>query len=185
MVSKVAKDDIYIELPEGYKAPVGYVARLRNMLYGCCDASQVFHTTFTKWLMAYGFEPLDTDRTLFKLKCEDDTVMLLALYVDDGLVSHNSDEAYAAFIKALSTRFELSAESTEVSWYLGVSIHRDWEKGTIKLSQEQYVKDLLERFEMTDCNPVLTPMEVGQRLTIPDRARRRSSFFVLGISTSV
>eukprot|EP00961_Rhodomonas_salina_P067311 903967-Rhodomonas_salina.2 len=138
------------------------------MLYGCCDASQVFHKTFSTWLMEYGFEALDADRTLFKLKTDDGTVMILALYVDDGLVSHNNDKAYAIFIKALSTRFELSAESTEVSWYLGVSIQRDWVKGTIKLSQEQYVKDLLNRFEMSDCNPVVTPLEVGQRLTSED-----------------
>eukprot|EP00961_Rhodomonas_salina_P154144 2076412-Rhodomonas_salina.1 len=44
--------------------------------------------------------------------------MIIALYVDDGLVAHNSDAAYSTFIKALATRFELSADSTEVSWYL-------------------------------------------------------------------
>eukprot|EP00961_Rhodomonas_salina_P102477 1378562-Rhodomonas_salina.1 len=62
--------------------------------------------------------------------------MIIALYVDDGLVAHNSGAAYSTFIKALATRFELSADSTEVSWYLGISIQRDWEKGTIKLSQK-------------------------------------------------
>eukprot|EP00961_Rhodomonas_salina_P184957 2497369-Rhodomonas_salina.1 len=67
--------------------------------------------------------------------------MIIALYVDDGLVAHNNDGAYAAFVKALATRFELSAESKEVTWYLGVGLQRDWEAGTLKLMQEQYVKD--------------------------------------------
>eukprot|EP00961_Rhodomonas_salina_P112678 1515892-Rhodomonas_salina.1 len=94
--------------------------------------------------------------------------MIVALYVDDGLVAHNSDVAYAEFIKALSEKFELSTESEEVTWYLGVGIQREWKAGTLKLTHEQYVTDLLKRFNMTDYNPVLTPMEVGQRLSSAD-----------------
>eukprot|EP00961_Rhodomonas_salina_P033441 449730-Rhodomonas_salina.1 len=118
--------------------------------------------------MSYGFEPIDTDRMLFKLKTGNGMIMIVALYVDDRLVAHNSDADYAKFIEALSKRFELSSDAKEVSWYLGVAVHRDWKKGTIKISQRQYVIDLLAWFEMTDCNSVLTPMEVGQRLTSED-----------------
>eukprot|EP00961_Rhodomonas_salina_P050859 682925-Rhodomonas_salina.1 len=66
-------------------------------------------------MVDYGFEPVNTDKTLFKLNRDDGTVMIMALYVDDGLVAHNSDLVYAEFIKALSERFELSAESEEVT----------------------------------------------------------------------
>eukprot|EP00961_Rhodomonas_salina_P008468 115326-Rhodomonas_salina.1 len=51
---------------------------------------------------------------------DDGTVMIVALYVDDGLTAHNNDAEYAKFITALAELFELSAESTEVTWYLGV-----------------------------------------------------------------
>eukprot|EP00961_Rhodomonas_salina_P294048 3934228-Rhodomonas_salina.1 len=125
--------------------------------------------------MEYGFTALDADRTMFKLE-RDGKVIIVALYVDDGLVAHNCDTGYQKFINALSQRFELSADANEVSWYLGVSITRDWERGTMKLSQEQYVNDLLKRFNMKDCNTVLTPMEVGVHLTlegcpeVPDKA---------------
>eukprot|EP00961_Rhodomonas_salina_P127761 1722481-Rhodomonas_salina.4 len=105
---------------------------------------------------------------MFKLERPDGVVLIVALYVDDGLTAHNSDVVYAEFITALSKKFELSADSSEVSWYLGVSIQRDWELGTVRLSQEQYVKDLLTCFNMTDCNLVLTLMEVGQRLSSSD-----------------
>eukprot|EP00961_Rhodomonas_salina_P043111 579629-Rhodomonas_salina.1 len=94
--------------------------------------------------------------------------MIITLYVNDGLVAHNNNGAYEAFVKALATRFEQSTESKEVTWQLGVGLQRDWEAGTLKLTQEQYGKDLLKRFNMTDCNPVLTPMEVGQLLSSLD-----------------
>ena len=64
--------------------------------------------------------------------------------------------------------FELSAEASEVSWYLGVGVSHDWEKGTITLCQNKYVQDLLACVQMTDANPVITPMEVGQQLTSED-----------------
>eukprot|EP00961_Rhodomonas_salina_P034815 468843-Rhodomonas_salina.1 len=79
-------------------------------------------------MVDYGFEPVNADKTLFKLNRDDCTVMIVALYVDDGLVAHNSDVVYAEFVKALSERFELITESEEVrvTWYLGVGIQRDW-----------------------------------------------------------
>eukprot|EP00961_Rhodomonas_salina_P229499 3101649-Rhodomonas_salina.1 len=71
-------------------------------------------------MLEYGFEAVNADKTLLCIKKDDGMLMIIALYVDDGLTAHNSDEEYAKFILALSKRFELSAESTEVTWYLGV-----------------------------------------------------------------
>eukprot|EP00961_Rhodomonas_salina_P134328 1806754-Rhodomonas_salina.1 len=71
--------------------------------------------------MSCGFEPIDADRTLFKLKTGNGTIMIVALYVDDRLVAHNSNVDYAKFIEALSKCFKLSSNAKEVSWYLGVA----------------------------------------------------------------
>eukprot|EP00961_Rhodomonas_salina_P172166 2321421-Rhodomonas_salina.1 len=122
----------------------------------------------SNWMLEYGFEAVNTYKNLFRLNSTDGTIMIIALYVDDGLTAHNNDAEYSKFIKALSERFELSSESTEVLWYLGVRIQRDWARGTIKLTQHQYVNDLLKCFNMTYCNPVLTLMEVSQCLSSAD-----------------
>eukprot|EP00961_Rhodomonas_salina_P023445 314817-Rhodomonas_salina.1 len=63
-------------------------------------------------MIEYGFTALDADCTMFKLE-RDGKVIILALYVDDGLVAHNSDSKYQTFIEALSKRFELSADAAE------------------------------------------------------------------------
>jgi len=59
-------------------------------------------------------------------------------------VAHNSDTGYEEFVQALAKCFELRAESKEVTWYLGVEIQHNWTDGTLKLTQEQYVIDLLK-----------------------------------------
>jgi hypothetical protein len=48
---------------------------------------------------------------------------------------------------------------------LGIQITRDRPKRTIALCQRLYILDILERFSMSNCKPVLTPMIPGLRLT--------------------
>ena len=185
MVAPIDDQDIYIQLPEGYGAPKGKVAKLTRSLYGLKCAAYRYHKTFADWIEEYGFKSLDPDRTIFKYDGADGT-LIMSIYVDDGLVAHNSEVEYNRFIKAISGKFELSTDDSEVSWYLGVSITRDYKRGTFHLSQKQYIKDLLSRFKMEDCKPALTPMEVGVRLTsddvpaTPDRATVREYQQVVG-----
>ena len=167
MEAKIDDKDIYIQLPPGYEAPPGMVAKLSRSLYGLRDSAARYHKVMDDWMLNYGFEAIDNDHTMFKFKGEHGT-LTVALYVDDRLVASTSDKEYKLFIKALKTRFELSAEDTEVTWYLGVSVKRDTVKGTLQLSQEQYINDMLARFKMEDVNPAITPMEIGTRLTSED-----------------
>eukprot|EP00961_Rhodomonas_salina_P008746 118907-Rhodomonas_salina.1 len=169
MVLETAEDqNLYIQLLKGYKVQEGMTVKLDYMLYGCSDSTRKFWETLSTWMEQYCFQAVNTDKTLLCLKHYDWTLMIIALYVNDGLIAHNSNEDYAKFIKALSERFELSAESTKVTWYLGVGVERNWGQGLIKLVQTQYVNDLLVCINMTDCNPVLTLMEVGHLLLSTD-----------------
>eukprot|EP00961_Rhodomonas_salina_P024877 335118-Rhodomonas_salina.1 len=168
MVSDISDKDIYVELPSTFDVPPGHTAMLAKSLYGLKDAAFRYHCTFTEWLIEYGCEPLDSDRTMFKY-VGDHGSLIISIYVDDGLVSTDSDEEYKIFINALQDRFELSADDSEVTWYLGVSVHSDRQKGYVHLNQEKYINDMLARFKMSDVKPALTPMEVGVRLTSDDQ----------------
>lgn len=52
---------------------------------------------------------------------------------------------------------------------LGIDVIRDRGKGIIKLSQANYVEDILRRFNMEDCKEIFTPMEIAADLdpTLP------------------
>jgi hypothetical protein len=41
-----------------------------------------------------------------------------------------------------------------------MTVERDRHFGIIKLGQKQYILDMLDRFNMTDCKPVGSPMAV-------------------------
>ena len=74
---------------------------------------------------------------------------------------------YQAFLKQLSKEFELSDQGN-CQWYLGVHIEQDLKNKKTKISQTQYIKDILERFGMTGANPVTTPMEPNTHLSRKD-----------------
>ena len=81
---------------------------------------------------------------------------MLALYVDDVLVTGGSNEAIDKVRNTLMIELSIS-DLGDVSITLDIHINRDFEAGTISLSQEKYVEAILKRFGMNDCKPVNTP----------------------------
>ena len=51
----------------------------------------------------------------------------------------------------------------EIHFILGMEVKRDRSKRVITISQKSYLETVLDRFGMTDCNPVTTPLETGKR----------------------
>jgi hypothetical protein len=45
----------------------------------------------------------------------------------------------------------------EMGWILGIQITWDHEKGTLTLSQEKFIKEILERYGMSNSRPISTP----------------------------
>ena len=53
----------------------------------------------------------------------------------------------------------------ETSYILGVKIHRNCSKRLLTFSQKQYIKRVLERFCMENCNHIDTSMAKGEKLS--------------------
>ena len=60
--------------------------------------------------------------------------------------------------KCLSSNFEMK-DMGEASYVLGVKILRDHSKCLLGLSQEMYIKKMLQRYHMHDCQPMDTLVE--------------------------
>lgn len=54
----------------------------------------------------------------------------------------------------------------DIRYCLRIEIHQTRER--IRLSQAGYIRDILDRFGMTDCKPVRTPLETGLKLCQAD-----------------
>ncbi|RVW83705.1 Retrovirus-related Pol polyprotein from transposon TNT 1-94 [Vitis vinifera] len=54
----------------------------------------------------------------------------------------------------------------DMTYVIGIKIHRDRFRGLLGLSQETYINKVLERFWMKDCSPSIVPIVKGDRFNL-------------------
>ena len=84
------------------------------------------------------------------------------MYVDDLIITGNNDD----HITQVKTELHASFKMTDLGllhYYLGVEVFQ--RPHHIFISQSKYAADVLQRFGMQDCKPVLTPMEQNLKLS--------------------
>jgi hypothetical protein len=151
--------NIFVKPPSGSREPPGTIWKLKKPLYGLAVAPRAWSDTLRNFLTGYGFTSVNHSDTF--LKWTDPATkqsMHLIYHVDDILLSFSDDAVGAAFKTALLTRFKGTDEGP-LKRYLGCTITRTALK--LHLSQALYAQEVLERFNMSDCNPVDIPMDAG------------------------
>jgi len=141
---------IFVEPPKGYpqSTPDGTpcVLRLRKALYGTKQASRMWQLKLRKHLVdKMGFTNSTHDPCLFSRRVSD-SILVVGVYVDDIIVSHNGAKHLEWFKSEFTGPSGFRAKHVgSLSWFLGVEVtqHEDF---TVTLSQTQYVKKLIERF---------------------------------------
>lgn len=83
------------------------------------------------------------------------------VYVDDILTFYRNETDLNLFRKGLLQEFKVR-DLGIARFCLGIEITRN--KDRIIISQSGYIRELLSRFRMEDCNPVSTPVEPGMKL---------------------
>ncbi|TXG55684.1 hypothetical protein EZV62_020940 [Acer yangbiense] len=85
------------------------------------------------------------DHCVYFRKLQDGTFVYLLLYVDDMLIASKSKMEIDRLKAQLSSEFDMK-DLGEAKKILGMEIKRDRAKGTICLTQTQYLKTVLQRF---------------------------------------
>ncbi|XP_017431953.2 uncharacterized mitochondrial protein AtMg00810-like [Vigna angularis] len=111
-----------------------------------------------------GFEKCVSEHGVYVQSCQHKgrtEKLIVCLYVDDLLVTGSCEELISAFKTEMQNEFEMS-DLGRLSYFLGIEFTK-MEGGTM-MHQSRYALDLLEKYEMSDCNAASTPAEVGLRL---------------------
>lgn len=156
------QEDVYVTLPTEVQSggdPVVY--KLDKAIYGLKQSPRAWYDKLRLELEGFEFVATTADTALFIRRGKYDDTYILC-HVDDMLVV-GSPEAVSAAKEQVKSVFEVT-DLGEVTYHLGMEVTRDWEKGTISLSQCKYTAELLDRFGMTDSRPVGTPAEPKTKL---------------------
>jgi hypothetical protein len=68
----------------------------------------------------------------------------------------------------MQNEFEMSLLG-EISFLLGLQIHQRNQR--IFISKTKYIREMIKRFGMEDCKPVITPMQTSCRLSKDDDSK--------------
>eukprot|EP00253_Pinus_taeda_P025698 PITA_25698 len=150
--------------PEGF-AKNGHehkVWKLVKTLYGLKQAPRAWYEKLTEHLLKLNFKHYDLDDAPLFFKKVWKIVVYLVLYVDYLLMTGKNESYIASIKKELRKGFEM-IDLGYVHYYLGIQVAQH--SKSIVLSQKKYIGDLLNKFGMTKCNPVTTPMEQNLKLT--------------------
>ena len=91
----------------------------------------------------------------------------MTLYVSNIMVASNDLEIIAATKGWLTSNFDMTNMS-DASHVLEVKIYRNQSKRVLGLSQEMYLKNVLERFKIHNSKPISTPIEKIHYLSLQD-----------------
>ena len=92
-------------------------------------------------------------------------MLVVLVYVDDIIFGCPNDSFVQWFANAMQSKFDMSMIG-EFSFFLGLFIIQS-SKGLF-LSQEKYLKEMLNKFPMEYSSPISTPMVIGYKISKDD-----------------
>lgn len=152
------KEDIYMSIPEGFvKESNGKVLKLKKAVYGLKQSSLVWYEKVRDCLCNLGFTNSKYEPCLFTQN-SDKVKVIVAVYVDDFLIFSNCTRKTEELKSSLASEFKLK-DLGFVKRYLGMRINVNKECNTITVDQSHYIEQLLNKFNMSECKTVDTPIE--------------------------
>lgn len=154
------EDEVYLKEPEGFEtADDTHAWHLKKALYGLKQAGREWHKKLHKTLCGIGFACIRCEHSVWVYCRESDkSRMIVPVFVDDITIAGTDVAAIKELVGQLRKHFKLR-DLGETSYLLGVKIERNRDDRSLTLSQHQYILDILQRANMTDCKPLATPLD--------------------------
>ncbi|KAL8089981.1 hypothetical protein AgCh_039442 [Apium graveolens] len=157
------EEEVSIAQPEGFvkEGEEHLVNRLHKTLYRLRQAPRVWYSKLNKYLEEFGFSRYPLERAVYTKKIGDD-ILIIPVYVDDLLITRTSKAVIKEFKAQMNQKFDMS-DLGLLSHYLGIEVKQN--RGHIELKQEAYVKKILEKASLAECNPDKHPMNPKEVIT--------------------
>ena len=154
------EEEIYLKAPKGMAIPNGMCLKVNKGLYGLKQSPRIWNKNLHEFLEGQGFVRNRADPCAYSKHEDDGPFTMLAVFVDDIIIATDSKTYLEELRKAFKSKYKMD-DIGNLEWCLGMLVERDRLQGTLKISQEQYIKDMLKRFGMEECNPVAIPADTN------------------------
>jgi len=137
------------------------VYKLHKSLYGLKQAPRAWNKKIDQVLIQLGFKKCSVEFGIYVQKLSDGGTVIICLYVDDLLITGSSTSEIEKVKEKLKLEFEMT-DLGELSFFLGMKFVKL--KAGIVISQQKYIGELLDKFEMKSCNTISNPSETNSKL---------------------
>ena len=154
------KEEIYMELPDGIQENHEKVCKLKRSIYGLKQAGKCWNEFLTEIMIKCGMKYSKEDPCLF-YAIEKNRFVYCGIHVDDMITVSSDDEFERGFMKKIEQYMEIK-DLGEAKTVLGMEVTQ--EEGKVYVDQKNYIKRLLELYEMEECNIVRSPMDLNVKM---------------------
>ncbi|KAJ8717783.1 hypothetical protein PYW07_005713 [Mythimna separata] len=159
------EEEIYMRQPPMYENDQKEnVCLLKKSLYGLKQASRQWNKKIDFTLKEMGLSQSKLDPCIYFRIENENNITFLAVYVDDLLLFTNNQETKSYIKEQLHKQFKIK-DLGDVSYCIGIHVERDRKRGVIYLDQRKYILEVLQKYGMSNCKTVRTPMEPNTKLS--------------------
>ena len=163
-------EPIYVRPPDWWFEPIpeGHVFQLGKAIYGTKQAARRWHTKISGWMSDNGYEPVNSEKTIFMKRSGEDFI-IHGLFVDDIKHVPTSQALLDEFLEKYSRDFEVTGGKQLMTSFIGLQVEQT--KSKISLHLDHYVQETLEEYQKhikRSLRPKLTPMQPGNVLSVKD-----------------
>ena len=157
------EEEVYMKQPEGFVATgqENLVCKLKRSIYGLKQSSQCWNHALDGQLKKMSFKQTASDPCLYVTSEEE--IFIIAVYVDNILLSRKSDQMMVRIKETLARRFEMK-DLGMLHHFLGVKVVQNSSTGEIWIGQPAYTEKLLHKFGMENSKPASTLTNADAKL---------------------
>lgn len=159
-------ENVYVSLPEGAYSGDNNIVKLKKSLYGLKSSPKSWNNKVNSVIIREGFIRSKCDPCLYK-KCSGESKIFILIYVDDLLIFGTNECEVTNMKNILHKEFKMK-DLGLISDFLGINVKQNFENGITVLSQRNYLENVLKRFNMENCKPMLTPLDINFNTKIFD-----------------
>jgi len=134
--------------PKVFENGTELVCKLQQSLYGLKQAPRCWNKKFKNMLLNFDLLETKADPYVF-VSNRNKQLLIVAIFVDDGIIAAASDDLVAKMVRYLKNNFE--TKQGELDHFLGIEINQKFDR-SIYIHQPSYCKRVLERFNMEEAN---------------------------------
>jgi hypothetical protein len=155
-------ENVYVEQPLGYKkGNDSQVYKLKKALYGLRQAPRAWYSKIEAYFLNEKFEKCFCEHTLFVKVDDKGKILIVNVYVDYLIYTGNDEHMMRNFKRSMREMFAMT-DLGKMKYFLGIEVIQN--KQGIFINQQKYGSEILQRFGMSDCNGVCSPIVPGCKL---------------------